>query len=74
MSTYSRDLEDRVVSVVERNLGDRHPDRVPWHVVLTTLASHASYDVDAVWDALDAAVDDGRLSYDEESREFWIPE
>lgn len=74
MTTRSRELEDRVVSVVKHNTGGPQRDRIPWHVVMTHLASHAGFEVDAVWDALDAAVDEGRLGYDAEAREFWFPE
>lgn len=54
--------------------GGPQRDRVPWHAVMTHLASHAGYDVDAVWDALDAVVAEGRLGYGEDEREFLILE
>lgn len=63
-----RDLEDHVVSVVTHNTGGPQPDRVPWHVVLSSLTSYSKYDVDAVWDALDAAVEADRLGYDEDDQ------
>lgn len=68
------DLQDRVVAVVDDNLNPPQSERVPWHIVLTRLSSFSHHHPDDIWDALEAAVEAGRLAYDEEAREFWIPE
>jgi len=67
-------LTEHVVRTVDHQTGGPQRDRVPWHTLLTILSSHGGRDADAVWDALEDAVNEGRLGYDEDEREFWIPE
>lgn len=69
-----KNMVDHVVATVDHQTGGPQSDRVPRHVLGTVLISHADEDRDEVWQAVEQAVESGRLGYDEEEQTYWVTE
>lgn len=64
------DLEDHVVNTVDHNTGGPQRDRIRANKVVLHLAVHGNQDATEVRQAIDQAVEDGRLERDEDS--VWL--
>jgi len=65
------DPVDRVVRTVDHQTSQMQPDRIPASKVVMILADHGNMSPSEVREALDDAVDQGRLERDES--DVWIP-
>jgi len=65
------DVVDRVVRTVEKQTSPEQPDKISASKVVLILADHGSMDAQEVREALDQAVDEGRLERD--ATNVWIP-
>lgn len=72
MPRESYDIVDRVVRTVYYQTSPNQPNRIPAHKVVMILSGNGSEEEYRVREALDEAVEAGRLERDEEH--VWIPE
>lgn len=63
-----QDIDDRVVSTVDKQTSPKQPDTVRPGTIVYTLAGAGSLDPREVRQAIKSAVDDGRLEHTEEGR------
>lgn len=68
----STDITTRVVRTVDNQTVGDQPGKIAVHKVVMHLAGHGSESKEDVREALDKAVEQGRLERDEER--VWIPE
>ena len=63
---------DRVVSAVTHQTSPKQPDRIRANKIVLVLAEHGALSSSEVREALDEAVESGRLGRDEDH--VWLPE
>lgn len=71
MTGKNTELVDRVVRTVDTQTSKKQPDRVPAHKIVLILGRHGNENPDRVREALDQAVNEGKIERDEEH--VWVP-